>query len=199
MPEDILAKTAPCSSGGPQKFSALSVILTIILAIVLVLLGERLIFDLNRWINPVIQQQYNLNELQTSPYSIGGSSYMGSLSVEKSALAPGVMISYPTQDRGEYLTYKLFIHAGFIFPVFLLVFLLYYFVKMKQQKEGWRVVIYGFMVFAFWMILHLLIEAGAYISSQYKSAAIYIILLVLAVILTPLAIFLQKKHSEKVT
>lgn len=197
MPEDILAKTVPrATSVGPQKFSALGVILVIILAIVLVLLGERLIFDLNRWINPVIEKQGSYDSSYSYP-KYSDESTGATMSLEKSALAPGISIQYPAKEKGVYLTYKLLIHAAFIIPVFLLVFLLYYLVKIKAQKESWRAVIYGYMIFGFWMMLHLLIEAGGYISSQYKSAAIYIILGVLAIILTPLAIFLQKKHSEK--
>ncbi len=116
------------------------------------------------------------------------------LSAERSKLAPGVSVYYPTKEKGKYLTYKLLIHAAFIIPVFLLVFLFYYLVKIREQKEGWRVVVYAYMVFAFWMIAHLLGEAVKYISYQYKNAAIYIVLGLLVAIITPLAIFLQKKH-----
>ncbi len=194
MPEDILAKIAPRASSTPQKFSVPAIILTLILAIVLILLGERLIFDLNSWINPAIEKQGSDYEYSESDYGRGITAPM---SLEKSALAPEASIQYPTVERSSYLTYKLLIHAAFIIPVFLLVFLLYYLVKIKQQKEGWRTVIYGFMIFGFWMMLHLLIEAGEYISSQYKSAAIYIILGTLVIILTPLAVFLQKSTARK--
>lgn len=195
MSEDILAQTAPRASSSPQKISAIGVILVIILAIVLVLLGERLIFDLNRWINPKIEKQYSYESDYNKvsyPANIGQT-----LSAERNVLAPGISIYYPTKEKGAYMAYKLLIHAAFVMPAFLLVFLLYYLVKIKQQKEGWRAAIYAYMIFGFWMIIHLLIETGDYITSQYKSAAIYIILGALAVILTPLAIFLQKKHSEK--
>ncbi|MBI4708930.1 MAG: hypothetical protein HY764_01850 [Candidatus Portnoybacteria bacterium] len=195
MPEDILAKTAKPAASHHQKFSAIGVILVIMLAIVLILLGERFNFDLNRWINPVIESQgeyggYNNNDI----YTLGSSKAM---SLERSTLAPGVYVQYPTKERGTYLAYKLLIHAGFIIPVFLLVFLLYYIVKIKEQKQGWQAAIYAYMVFAFWMMIHLLGEAGKYVISEYKSAAIYIILGALVIIFTPLAIFLQKKHSEK--
>ncbi|OGZ33006.1 MAG: hypothetical protein A2174_03385 [Candidatus Portnoybacteria bacterium RBG_13_41_18] len=196
MSEFISSTLAPKGPLAISKFSAIGVVLAIILAIVLILLGERLIFDLNRWINPLIQEQY----------SYGGGVQMGDmynygkstgLSVERNALAPDTYVYYPTVDRGSYLAYKLLIHAGFILPIFLLVFLLYYAVKIKEQKQGWQAVIYAFMVFAFWMILHLLGETVSFISSQYKSAAIYIILGALVVVVMPLAIFLQKKHNEK--
>ncbi len=205
MPEDILAKTAPRGHFTPSKFSALGIILAIILAIVLVLLGERLIFDLNRWVNPLIteiteQYSYDLGT-QTGAYIDDMSEFKVSqsvgLSAEKNVLAPGISVYYPARESGVYLAYKLLIHAAFTIPVFLLVFLLYYLVKIKEQKEGWQAVIYAFMIFAFWMIIHLIGEAVSYTFSQYKSAAIYIILGVLVLILTPLAIFLQKKHSER--
>ncbi len=122
MPEDILAKTAPRASAGHKKFSAIGVILAIILALVLILFGERLIFDLNRWINPKIQQQYDYGDNNSIQYPSVG---MNTLSRESNVLAPDVPIYYSTREKAAYLTYKLLIHAAFIIPVFLLVFLLY--------------------------------------------------------------------------
>lgn len=195
MPEDILAKTASRVSGtqkNRKKISVVGVVLTIILAIALILLGERIIFDLNRVVNPVIQkvESYSSVERKISPQ------YSSALSYEKSSLAPDTRIYYPTKEKGKYLTYKLLIHAAFIIPIFLLMILFYYWVKLRTRKEGWRVVVYAYVVFAFWMLLHLLGETSRYIIDQYKSAAIYIILGVLVVVLTPLAIFLQKKFSQ---
>jgi len=210
MPQDILTKTASLISLGPRKFpiSILGVVLALFLAIVLILLGERFIFDLNRWTNPVIENQrqdnyqlYRLDQKNSIIKTVSAKTIMPEesfgLSAEYSNLAPGISIYYPTKEKGKYLAYKLLIHAAFIIPVFLLVFLLYYLVKIKEQKEGWQIAIYAYMVFAFWMMIHLLGETIKYISYQHKSAAIYIILVLLAVILTPLAVFLQKKHSEK--
>ena len=56
MPQDILAKTAQSAKSKKRRISLVAVILTIILAIVLILLGERVIFDLNRVANPLIQE-----------------------------------------------------------------------------------------------------------------------------------------------
>lgn len=195
MPEDILAKTASRVSGSQKdrkKISVVGVILTIILAIALILLGERIIFDLNRVVNPVIQKVESSSsvERKISPQ------YSSALSYEQSSLAPDTKIYYPTKEKGKYLVYKLLIQAAFIIPIFLLMILFYYWVKLRTRQEGWRVVVYAYVIFAFWMLLHLLGETGRYIIDQYKSAAIYIILGVLVIILTPLAVFLQKKFSQ---
>ena len=191
MPEDILAQTAPRQpyNQSTKKLSGIGVVIVIILALVLIVLGERFLFDLNRWINPLISTQ-----------GIGYPKYSQtqSMASETNALAPGYYISYPQAEKGKYLTYKLLIHSAFAIPIFLLVFLLYFLVKIKHSKEGWRAVVFGYITFAIWMILHILEEAVEYIAAGNLNAAVYIILLLLVVILTPLAIFLQKKHSEKI-
>jgi uncharacterized BrkB/YihY/UPF0761 family membrane protein len=197
--QDFLAKTAPRDSSVPsnksdilnkaKKISVLGLILVFLLSLVLIIFGERFMFDLNRWVNPAIEGQTETRDYRQSYYS-------KDLSLEKSVLAPNQRVYYSSEDRGEYLGYKLMIHAAFVIPVFLLVFLLYYLVKIKNRKEGWRVAIYAYMVFAFWMLFHLIGEALKYVFYEYENFAIYIVLGLLIVILTPLAIFFQQKNND---
>jgi hypothetical protein len=189
-PKDILQETAqPKATKGKQKkqkkISALGIIFTIVLAIVIILLGERIIFDLNKVANPIV-----------SEYSSGVSNYKSGLSYERSGLSQS-RIYYPTGQKADYLMYKLLIHSAFIIPIFLLTFLLYYMFNIKKRQPNWFVAMYGYLVFAFWMLFHLLIELMIVINYQFPNSAIYIILGILAVIFTSLTVFMQKKVINK--
>jgi hypothetical protein len=158
------------------------------MAIVIILLGERIIFDLNKAANPIVSE-YTTNT--------GGIDYYNaSLSYERSGLSQA-KIYYPTNQKADYIMYKLLIHSAFIIPVFLLTFLMYYMFNVKKRQPNWFVVTYGYMVFAFWMLFHLLIEIMVVISYQFPNSAIYIILGVLVVIFTSLTVFMQKKVVNK--
>jgi hypothetical protein len=191
--KDILKETAKSKEvkikqKKQKTVSALGVVFTIIMAIVIILLGERIIFDLNKAANPIV-----------SEYSSGasGSNYYGAgLSYEKSGLSQA-RIYYPTNQKADYIMYKLLIHSAFIIPVFLLTFLMYYMFNVKKRQPNWFVVTYGYMVFAFWMLFHLLIELMVVISYQFPNSAIYIILGVLVVVFTSLTVFMQKKVVNK--
>jgi len=74
--------------------------------------------------------------------------------------------------------------------------LLYYWLNLKKRNENWFVVVWGYMAASIWFLLHLIGEVGKYVVDQYKNAAIYIILVFLALILTTLAVFIQKKKVE---
>ncbi|NCF75014.1 MAG: hypothetical protein GWO87_00825 [Xanthomonadaceae bacterium] len=172
-----------------RKLSIVGIVLTFVLAIVLVLLGERILFDLNRVANPAIEQTENVKNVQRNYYRSSVMSY------EQSGLS-NTKVYYKTQDKSRYITYKLLIHSAFVIPVFLLMFLIYYLIDIKEKRDDLKVVMWGYVVFAFWMLLHLIGEIGKYIIDQWENAAIYIILFLLIVIITPLAIFIQKKYTE---
>jgi magnesium-transporting ATPase (P-type) len=119
------------------------------------------------------------------------------LSSERSALGISkTRVYYPKEEKGKYLAYKLLIHTSFIIPVFLVTFLLYYLFNIRLRNESLKVVMWGYMVFAFWMIAHLVIEVLTYIWQQFPNAGVYLVLIILAVIFTLLAIFIQKKVAE---
>ena len=194
--KDILKETArPKVVNGKQKkqksISALGVVFTMILAIVIILLGEKIIFDLNKVANPIVSD-YSYDSYDGG-YNSGAS--LG-LSSERSGLSQS-QIYYPTNQKADYIMYKLLIHSAFIIPIFLLSFLMYYMFNVKKRQPNWFVVTYGYLVFAFWMLFHLLIEIMMVISYQFPNSAIYIILGILAVIFTSLTVFMQKKVANK--
>lgn len=189
-PKDILRETSEPKMvvkkpKKERKVSALGVIFTIILAIVIILLGERIIFDLNKVANPIVSEY---------TYGTSGNSY--GLSSERSGLSNS-RIYYPTDQRADYLMYKLLIHSAFIIPIFLLTFLFYYMFNVKKRQPNLFVVMYGYLVFAFWMLFHLLIEIMVVINYQFPNSSIYIILGILAILFTALTIFMQKKVINK--
>lgn len=194
MTENILPQAAPAPAYGlPQKprVSVVTGLLAIILFVILVMLGERIIFDLNRVANPIVEKSISL--APNNPYGYG-SANLGMYASEGLALSSN-RVYYRQADRPEYLLYKLLIHSAVIIPIFLVVFLFYYLYHIRQVNETLIAVIYAYISFAFWMLIHLLGELGYYIIEQYKSAAVYIILVILAAIITPLIIFLQKRRA----
>lgn len=197
MAENILPRQTPAGTNAPtepkHKISVVGIILAFFLFFALVLLGERIIFDLNRYINPVVQKVESSSDYYSSGY--GNRSYE-MYSSEKSGLS-NVKIYYKSSDKSGYTAYKLLIHSAFIIPVFLLVFLFYYLYIVKNANYNFKAVTYAYFAFAFWMIIHLLGELGIYIVDQFQNAAVYIILGFLVIIMTVLALFIQKKVNHQ--
>jgi hypothetical protein len=197
MAENILPKQASAGASTPvapqHKYSAIGIILSIFLGIALIMLGERIIFDLNRSANPAVQKTEAQSDYYNS-YSSRTSSV--GLASESSGLS-SARVYYKSSDKSTYTTYKLLIHSAFIIPVFLLVFLFYYLFVVKNANHNLRVVAYAYFGFAFWMIFHLLGELGVYIVDQFENAAVYIILGFLVIMMTVLALFIQKKVNRQ--
>ena len=194
MENDLLKQTAPVVGTAKKptsdhKISVLGVFLTIILAVVLVVLGERIIFDLNKSFNPYIEK-VSQGSLSSPSYSLDYT-----LKREMNALS-SYTVYYKSNNSDKYFAAKVLIQAAFIIPIFLLFFLLYYFVNIKNRNSNFRVVSYAYLVFAIWMIIHLVVNLIRLAYRQFPQAALYIILIVLAVIFTSLAIFIQKKVNQ---
>lgn len=190
MNETIITNQ-PAGSFSPHRrtVSFMAVILAIILAIILIMFGERLIFDINQWANPVIER---VSSNGMSPMiALSSRAY----SSESMALS-SAKVYYPLDQRADYLFYKIILHASFIIPIFLIIFLLYYLVYLKHQDSPYRVLVGGYIVFAVWMLLHLLIELGRFLMDKYQNNVLYLMLLVLIVIISLLIFVIQKKKSK---
>lgn len=175
MPENILPTAPPSPSPKKKiKVSWMTVVFIIILTVVLIILGEVFLNDLNRWINPDYLQYYPSYETKTS-------------------LLPPTK----TYDKGDYEAYRLGVHAAFIIPVFLAAFLLYFLMYYKKERTHKSIVALPYFIFALWMTLHLVLETFYFLIEQYKTAGVYVVLIVLAALLTWLVIFIQKKIHEK--
>lgn len=187
MEENILPPTSQSPSSPPKsKISILGIILTIILSIVLITLGERIIFDLNKSLNPYVEKT------QPANYRSG---YSNLLKMESSALS-NQAIYYPQIESANYLKYKVLIYAGFIVPIFLLTFLFYYLFNIKKRGSNLRVVSYGYLIFSLWMIIHLIINLAQLAFQEFPQLALYLILIFFAAVFTVLAVFIQKKVNQ---
>ncbi len=187
MKENILPQTPePTSSLPKSKISILGIILTIILSIVLITLGERIIFDLNKGLNPYVEKTQTVN------YRSGSGNLM---KTERSALS-NQTIYYPQAESANYLKFKVLIYAGFIVPIFLITFLFYYLFNIKRKDSNLRVVSYGYLIFSLWMIIHLVIKLAQLAFQEFPQIALYLILIFFAAIFTVLAVFIQKKINQ---
>ncbi len=185
-----------------KRYSALSVFMAVILFGVVVMFGERLIFDLNRFLNPVIDDDYTkfMNEQQ---YSGRRSFDLDSpkmpirsyeLSQDMAGVVSNTQIYYNTVQKGRYMMYKLIIHAAVIIPAFIFSFMLFYF---KRKNYQLRPLLTSFLLAAFWLMFHLLGETTNFVMNEYRNIAIYVILLILAIVFGSLAYYTQiKQHSK---
>lgn len=183
MPENILPTKPPSNTKAKKKkkkkvkrVSAVAVILVIILTMVLIGLGEKFMSDLNRWVNPAYAQHG------------GDYYYRTSLEIDSSTT------SYTEE---QYELYRLGIHTAFVIPVLLAGFLAYFIAYYKRPWSPRRLVVWPYFSFSIWMTLHIVFEAFYFLIKQYETVGIYIVFIVLVGLLTWLALFIQKKYSEK--
>lgn len=176
MPQDILPQKPILTQRiqKPKKTSGMSIFLAIVLGAVLVSLGEYILFDLNRTVNPA--------------YEVCGR-YSRPSYIETKA-APS-----DQYNRDDCRNFALLIHAAFVIPVFLIAFLVYFFFYYRKPQSKYKVLAWPYFVFSCVMLAHLLIETGVrFIGNK---VGVYIILGLIAVILTGLVILLQKKFTER--
>jgi len=193
MGEDILQRdAAPRPAGAVNKkkgnhISVMAGILAIMLAIVMIIFGERVLFDLNKNLNPAVVD---------AGTSVNQYDYKAGLQYESSALS-SQRISYQSENETEYKLYRMLTHSAFVIPVFLLMFVLYYWVWHKKDDSPFKVVVVGYLVFGFWMMLRLIIEIGGYVLERFANIGVYLVLLFLAAIFTWLMIVVQKQIAKK--
>jgi len=190
-----------------HKYSFLSVFLAFIFLLVMILLGERLIFDLNRFLNPAIDREYSPSQYQYN--NRGYNDYSGRRSFEvDSPRVPfsqsqkmrsdyfaigNTRIYYKENDKGRYMMYKLIIHSAVIIPLFLFSFVLFH---LKKNERKYKPILISFFLFSFWMFFHLLGELTRFVMDEYKNVAIYVILVVMAVLVGFLAYYSQDKFDK---
>lgn len=204
MTEDILSqdtKGVPTGMSTPtskrRRTSVLAALLSIFLAIVMILLGERALFDLNSVFNPVAVDYADV--YPTSSGSSGGLRIQelsaSSYASDRSALS-SERVYYPSSQSGEYRMYKLLIHAALVIPVFLLMFVFYFWTWRKQEHAQFKVIAVSYLIFGFWMMLHLLGEAFGFVMQEYRNVGVYVVLGLLAATFTWLMVMLQKRVNQ---
>jgi len=174
--------TSPAKSN-PKRFSALAIFFMILLTIVLVILGERLMIDLNDWFNPASSSN--------NPISISPNNYYDEYSYDQ---------YYQPQkaySESDYQMYRLLVHGAFVIPVLLAGFLLYFWMYYRMKDNPKRLIVWPYFLFSIWMTIHLIGEAFYFLMNKYEKVGFYIVLLVLAGLFTWLGLFIQKKWHEK--
>lgn len=163
----------------PRKTSGMSIFLAIILTCVLISLGEYILFDLNRSVNPAYEQCGSYPRKGSYPVY-----YEGKMTQPQS--------SYTVDDCRNY---ALLIHAAFAVPMFLIAFLVYFFFYYRRPESKYKILAWPFFIFSVVMLFHVLIETGVrFLGSK---TGIYLVLGLVAALLTGLVILLQKKFGER--
>jgi len=183
MEENILPKAPPApfmsvpQTKKKKSVSGLAIFLVALLTIVLVILGERFFLDLNTWFNPAKDYKH-----QTIYYN----DYYSNTSANATVY-----------DKGDYEMYRLLVHTAFVVPVLLGGFLLYFWMYNRQKDDHKKIIAWPYFIFSLWMTVHLIGEALYFLINKYEKLGIYIVLIILATLLTFLAIFAQRKWQEK--
>ncbi|HCE86470.1 MAG TPA: hypothetical protein DEP08_01570 [Candidatus Jacksonbacteria bacterium] len=196
LEENILPQTPSPHSSTKRKTSLVSVLLTIALTIAFVIFGERLLHDVNRWFNPA-SQQYGFAP-QTALEILIPTAHAQELIARIADEYPTTTTSIKSDySRQSYETYRLLLHAAVIIPVFLLMFLVYYYFRFKRTGSPYKILSYAYMAFAFYMILRLLAELCVFVIKNLKTAGVYIVLGIVIVVFTTLIVIIQKKLHSK--
>ncbi|MDP2684134.1 MAG: hypothetical protein Q8P20_03685 [bacterium] len=185
--ENILPQTPPPENFQKKhkksKISGIAILFVIILTIVLLIFGERLIIDLNQWLNPAYDQygsSYSYNRYMPDYDDYGSEAVSGKV-----------------YTRSDYEIYKLVIHTAFAIPILLAAFLLYFWLYYKKKESTKKIIAWPYFIFSIWILIRVVYEAFYYLIQQYEKLGIYVVLIILAVLLTWLVLFIQKKYHQK--
>jgi len=183
MEENILPKAPPTPfMPAPQKkkakrVSGIAIFIVALLTIVLIILGERFFIDLNTWFNPANNYKH-----QTIYYD---------------EYYPNTSTHTTVYDKGDYEIYRLLVHTAFVIPLLLGGFLLYFWMYYHHKDDHKKIIAWPYFIFSLWMTIHLIGEALYFFIDKYEKLGIYIVLIILATVLTFLAIYAQRKWQEK--
>jgi len=170
----------PRRSGPP--ISAVGIILTILLFVVLMFFGYKLFGDLNKSFNP--------------HYDTCGNRYSGVRIYEEISYQVKAPTTVTTCDAAAYKLNEILLHAVLAVPLLLGAVLLYFYTHLKSEKS-WGMITWAYFIMAIWFILHVLYEVGYFMVARYETWGMYVVLVPLVVVLTWLIIFIQKKVSQK--
>lgn len=181
-----------------KRYSVLGVLTAFLLTIILIMFGERLIFDANRILNPVVEKEYTNwknNFKYNNSMEVPSVSEGTEMAVDISGgLGSSIKVYYPKSEKNRYLMYELVVHFAIIIPLFVLILGIFYF---KKENYYWRPIIIGFLFAGLWLVLHLLGESMNFLMDVYKNIAIYIIFIVLALLFGGFTFYAQSKYLNK--
>lgn len=152
-----------------SKHSGLSILFMLLLTGVLIILSEKILFDVNKSFNPSDKTRC------TTSYSQNCGSAL-------------------TKDKYE--ANRLLIHALVTLPILLGAVLLYLLYERKTTSGG-HVASWAYFAAAFWLCIRLLGEMMYFLIQKFESLGLYIVLALFATILTWLVVVLQRRHAAR--
>jgi hypothetical protein len=165
------------------RFSLMAILLALGLFLVLLVISQRALFDLNRYLNPVIEEEQLGKEVELiNSYSKRTTS--GEMFSEQTLVGENVRVLYPKTEQERYLMWKLIIHGTAIGSLVILT-LSWYFTRKENLAS--RPLMMGFLALSIWMIFQLLGEVVAFIQRAYPGLSLYLFWGALAVLLGFLA------------
>lgn len=171
MQPNILPTTTPVVQTPPSKskHSGLSILFMILLTGVLIILSEKILFDVNKAFNPADHATCAYGYTEDCTYA-------------------------SSQDKYE--ANRLLIHALVTLPILLGAVLLYLLYERKTTSGG-HIASWAYFGAAFWLCIRLLGEMMYFLVRKYESLGIYIVLAIFAAILTWLVVALQRRHAAR--
>lgn len=152
-----------------SKHSPLSILFMLLLTSVLIILSEKILFDVNKSFNPADQTKCVTSYTQKCA-------------------------TVASQDKYE--ANRLLIHALVTLPILLGAVLLYLLYERKTTSGG-HVASWAYFAAAFWLCIRLLGEMMYFLIQKFESLGLYIVLAIFATILTWLVVVLQRRHAAR--
>ncbi|MBD3238532.1 MAG: hypothetical protein GF332_02745 [Candidatus Moranbacteria bacterium] len=176
-------------SGKKQKMrSLISILLAIFLGLVLIILFEELLFDMNKFYNPTVKQEYS--SLPARGIHVFRTNLDDIVEHETGGIFKKKNIYYLSEQQTLYLTYKSIIYSCVIIPLSIFSFLLFHVLKKHPYVKP---LIISLMIASSWLMLRLLIMLSNMLMRGYRNIGGYVILIILVIILGGLAYYNQKK------
>lgn len=167
-----------------SQFSLMAMLLALGLFLVMLVISQRALFDLNRFLNPVIEKEVSGSEVDL--YSRGN--LLGMFS-EQTLIGENVRVFYPKSEQDRYLMWKLIIHGAAIGSLVILT-LGWYFTKKEQL--AFRPLMMSFLALSICMTFQIFGEAIGSIKRTYPELSLYLFWGALAILLGVLAYRFQE-------
>lgn len=153
-----------------EKLTGISILLSLFLAIILIILGERGLYDLNRLFNP------HYNDCNQAAFLI-----------TRGASCPAENFAFQ----------NVLLHSYVSFPLFVIFLILMLYLRHHRLNTWQRALFRVSGVVSIFFGLQFLAEAITYLLKFHTLVGIYVTLVLVATILIYLVIYLERRASKK--
>jgi hypothetical protein len=162
-----------------EKVSPWSVLLTVVLMVILITMGEYALKDSNRVFNPYYEACY-------LPTSYNSLTFLKKIGTPEESC-----------DMKTYEGTKLLLHLDLGAPLLLFSVLIYFLVRGKKISGSSRVMTFAWFVFVIWMLFRIAFETESYLVKHYPLAGKYVVFVSIAFVCIGLILFVQNKLRKK--